>query len=298
MPKYKIADLTLNINEITDKKLSDSMLPYKIGDDEQGEPLINVTIKYSSDHMPIPQKNIIARRKISIYTMQNGEMSVSICDTNINTVFAYIHFSRDYDSVYVQLLDVDEIYNRFNVSTECFAFNVFDIVFQILIQHYNGFIFHASSIVHNNMGIAFSANSGTGKSTHTAIWQRVYPNTVMINDDAPAIRIVNKIPYIYGTPWAGTTGINSNIKVPLRAIVFLERGGINSICELSTLNCIKRFFAQVRKPVTSEHMSNVLNALDCIIAKAGTYILECNMEDNAAVTVENYLFEKGKKTYV
>ncbi len=49
---------------------------------------------------------------------------------------------------------------------------------------------HASAIVVGNSAYLFSASSGTGKSTHTKLWQECFGDkAVIINDDKPVIRI-------------------------------------------------------------------------------------------------------------
>ena len=292
MPIYRIADLVIALNDFNDKKLIEDFKPYLALEHSFDNADVNVNIEYFNNNkelgLPqIPEEGIIARQSISVYTNADDGLLVSICDFDINAVIAQIKFNKSFNNVCIMLAKLDGL---LNTEPVCFAKNIMDIMFQILIQNYNGFVFHASTIMHKGMGIAFSADSGIGKSTHTALWRKLYDDTVVINDDAPIIRVVDGKPYVYGAPWAGTTGINTNVKAPLRAIVFLERSGTNTICELSTLNSLKRFFSQIRNPVTTEQMTNVMVALDSVITKGGAYLLKCNMEDDAAITVENYLF--------
>ena len=48
--------------------------------------------------------------------------------------------------------------------------------------------------------------SGTGKSTHSRLWLKYIPDTKLLNDDNPAVRIMdNNTIMIYGTPWSGKT---------------------------------------------------------------------------------------------
>ena len=49
-------------------------------------------------------------------------------------------------------------------------------------------IFHGSSFIYKDMGIILSAKSGTGKSTHSRLWQK-YENVVVINDDKNILKI-------------------------------------------------------------------------------------------------------------
>lgn len=69
-----------------------------------------------------------------------------------------------------------------------------------------GFMLHASAIVVDNKAYLFSAPSGTGKSTHTKLWQECFGDkAIIINDDKPAIRIEEGKCFAYGTPFSGKT---------------------------------------------------------------------------------------------
>lgn len=66
-------------------------------------------------------------------------------------------------------------------------------------------LFHASLVRQDGVGYAFTAKSGTGKSTQTANWLRYLPGCDLMNDDNPIVRIVNGSVMIYGSPWSGKT---------------------------------------------------------------------------------------------
>ncbi len=69
---------------------------------------------------------------------------------------------------------------------------------------YNGILLHSSCVVVDGVAYAFSADSGTGKSTHTQLWlKRFGKRAHMLNDDKPALRIIDGKPYACGTPWSG-----------------------------------------------------------------------------------------------
>ena len=70
--------------------------------------------------------------------------------------------------------------------------------------NFNGIILHSSCIVVDGMAYAFSADSGTGKSTHTQLWlKHLGDRAYMLNDDKPAIRLIDGKVYACGTPWSG-----------------------------------------------------------------------------------------------
>ena len=97
----------------------------------------------------------------------------------------------------------------------------------------NIILLHASVLRYNGKGYPFIAKSGTGKSTHVSMWLQSIEDCDLINDDNPAIRIIDNQAFIYGTPWSGKTPCYRNIKVPLGAISQIVRAEENSVEKLS-----------------------------------------------------------------
>src|SRR5574344_200786 len=63
-----------------------------------------------------------------------------------------------------------------------------------ILSDYNGFFLHCSCLELNNHAFIFTAPSGTGKSTHTALWRKHFGKSVtMINDDKPIVRLENGV---------------------------------------------------------------------------------------------------------
>ena len=120
---------------------------------------------------------------------------------------------------------------------------------------------HSSCIAYKDKAILFSADSGTGKSTHTGLWKELYQDDVkFINDDKPIVRLVNDEVIAYGTPWSGKTDLNSNISAPLKGIVILKRGVNNEIKEVSLNEVIKEVFANIIVPTENKEIAS--KALD------------------------------------
>lgn len=90
------------------------------------------------------------------------------------------------------------------------------------------FLVHASVIVRDGLGYAFLGKSGTGKSTHTALWQEYLSGMELLNDDNPAIRIgTDGKVYVYGSPWSGKKNCYKNRRAELKALVRLEQAPFN-----------------------------------------------------------------------
>lgn len=111
--------------------------------------------------------------------------------------------------------------------------------------HHDGLMLHASAVMLGNRVYLFSGTSGTGKSTHTQLWQKVFGEQAkVINDDKPALRRLNGIWYAYGTPWCGKDGINTNESAPVAGICFLKQGQENKIRRLGQAEAIGKLVSQ------------------------------------------------------
>ena len=76
-----------------------------------------------------------------------------------------------------------------------------------------------------------SGSSGTGKSTHSALWHDLY-QTPLLNGDLNLLGIRNNIPYAYGLPWCGTSGICTPKDYLLGGIIFLKQAAIDQVQSL------------------------------------------------------------------
>jgi len=148
---------------------------------------------------------------------------------------------------------------------------------------------HASAVVYEDKAYLFSAPSGTGKSTHTTLWRKVFgeDNTFMLNDDKPVIRIKDGKVTVYGTPWSGKTDQNKNIGVPLQGICFLERSKENRIESISAKDAAFGILNQTIRPADGKNMSKLLDLLDRLLQQTTVYRMGCNMDDDAAHTAYN-----------
>ena len=151
---------------------------------------------------------------------------------------------------------------------------------------------HASSLAWRGHGIAFSANSGTGKSTHVGLWQQRFGDEVtVVNDDKPAIIFEGDKPLLCGTPWSGKSQINTNVMVPLDAIVFIERGEKNSIRRLDPLKSYFYLTSQLARPYYDINLGEKLVEFgERLLATVPIYCLTCNISTEAVETVVKEIF--------
>ncbi len=152
---------------------------------------------------------------------------------------------------------------------------------------FGGMMLHSSCVEKDGFAYLFSARSGTGKSTHTHLWLENLENTRIINDDKPALLRENGTWYACGTPFSGKTDENLDVKIPVRAIVFLFRGKDNKVKRLDKSMAAPLVLEQTINPVDKTLAVNMLDSLDLLLREVPVFTLHCNMEKDAAVTTYN-----------
>lgn len=165
-----------------------------------------------------------------------------------------------------------------------------------LMPKYNGVLFHGSALAFDDRGLLFTATSGTGKSTHSSIWRKVYGDRVrMINDDKPFIRLIEGKPYVFGSPWMGKHRLGGNLSVPLQGICILSRGKENQIYSVTPRDAMPILVQQCYRPENVSVLMDSMSILDSLSKNAGLYQIFCNMEDSAAKVVCEHIFLEGGK---
>lgn len=152
---------------------------------------------------------------------------------------------------------------------------------------YNGFMLHSSGVCVDGYAYLFSADPGTGKSTHTDLWRKYFGDerALIINDDKPAIRLIDDELYACGTPWSGKTDQNLNMRTPVGAIVFLERSADkNWVKEITPKEAIPLILGQTIRPAEREKMVELLTVLDTLLRRVKVYRLGCDMSMDAVKT--------------
>lgn len=153
---------------------------------------------------------------------------------------------------------------------------------------FDGIMLHSSCIVVDDKAYAFSADSGTGKSTHAQLWLKHFgKRAYMLNDDKPAIRIIDGKVYACGTPWSGKYDYSSPEIVELAGICFLERSDNNWIKRAETSKAVFNIFSQTVRALNSEKMDSLFNVIDKIFALVPLYEMGCNISDEAVMTAYN-----------
>lgn len=159
------------------------------------------------------------------------------------------------------------------------------LMFYTHLLKFDGMMLHASAVELNGKAYLFSGPCGTGKSTHTKIWQQTFGSAAQVfNDDKPALRCLEGKWYAYGTPWCGKDGINQNKKVPLAGICFLKQAPENKIRQLSPMEAIQRIISQTRRRFAQvENLDLMLQIVEKLALEIPVFELKNRPEPEAAL---------------
>lgn len=160
---------------------------------------------------------------------------------------------------------------------------------------YNIILLHGAAIAIKNRSYVFMAPSGTGKTTHVLNWKKIIPETVVINGDKPLVDVDQKL--IFGTPWCGKEGFNTNSSATIAGLISLERGLVNHISPTTFHEILPALIQQTYIPKDADsaikvyHLLGELNHIPC-------YKLTCNMDVDAALVAYEGIKRHEKSLYV
>lgn len=148
---------------------------------------------------------------------------------------------------------------------------------------FGGIMLHSSAVAYKGEAYLFSANSGTGKSTHTSLWLKEFgEDAVIINDDKPALRIIDGKIMCCGTPFSGKHDISENRLYPVKGIAFITRGEKNSIMPIPPSVSLPLFMEQTVRSFGMARADRFLALLSEILTRVPVHSLTCNMDPEAA----------------
>ena len=149
---------------------------------------------------------------------------------------------------------------------------------------------HASVIEKNGNALLFLGKSGTGKSTHSSLWQRFIPGCSLLNDDEPVVRVAEDgSVWVYGTPWSGKTPCYRNEKARVAAFVQLYQAPENRLSSLAPLHAFGYLFgSSCMMRTDADSKGFVFNTVADILQNTPVYRLDCR-PDEAAVRLTEQL---------
>lgn len=164
---------------------------------------------------------------------------------------------------------------------------------QAVLEH-DGVFVHASCVSMEGKSYLFLGKSGTGKSTHARQWLQAFPDSRLLNDDNPALRIEDGKVMVYGTPWSGKTSCYKNEGYPVAGIARLRQAKTNSF---SLLEGPEIFAVLLPSCSAIRQDAGLLEALYCTLIQIAEQVtvgcMECLPNIDAARVCYNSLYARG-----
>ena len=236
----------------------------------------------------MPKGAFIGRlRGFHCFSNPDGSISLIRRIDELDEVLAKIDIDANFQQANIEVFDVSGL-GGLGLEERLHAY--IGEAFAYLALSKGRLVFHSSALAYECAGICFSAPSGTGKSTHTALWKQYYgEKTEIINDDTPVLYIEDEKTVLSGSPWSGKTELNINKQIPLKGIVFLTRSKDNFIRRLTNLEAIQRIFTESKILQIPELFDSGIAVVSKILEKTPVYLLGCNISKDAVDLVKNTL---------
>lgn len=258
---------------------------------QEGPAQMRIVSRTAPEIIPPSGKQLMQVRNTTVLELPDGRRCHYQYDRKRERHYQMCCYKPDFSEVDITL-SIPEDGTELPAAEFEHAYAGFD--FASRLGYLGGAVLHGSAIAYKGQGVIFSAPSGTGKSTHTGLWKQCFgADVVHVNDDKPALRFEEDTIYMYGTPWSGKTDLNTNMRVPLHAVVFVERGETNAVRRLDLTESIYYLQTQVVQPYHDAAIGSLL--IDKMIKLAQTvpvYMLTCNMDREAAFVARKALFDQ------
>ncbi len=161
-------------------------------------------------------------------------------------------------------------------------FHAIRLLFLYRAQQSGRIAIHSASLYYREKTWLFAGSSGTGKSTHTNLWNAWF-HTPVINGDLNLIGLLDGQPMVFGTPWCGTSGVFHTGKLPLGGIIHLKQNGTNE-CQPLTKDAqtLSLLYRTISPSWTGELMDRNLQLAASISEKIYNTRLLCTKTPEAA----------------
>ena len=283
--------ISFNSDDRNDFSLLPSLIPFRVNTTLDG---LFFSLHVDDNLSPIPQDQ---RERIKDFDTGNGRTLVDEIKGG-----GYQYIIKDTKDKECCLLITDKDFKHCscalhgNYNMRSFGLNnALMLIFAFAGSCHDTLLIHASLVRHNGYGYAFTAKSGTGKSTQVSMWLKYIPGCDLMNDDNPIVRVIDGEAYIYGSPWSGKTPCYRNIKARLGAITQIKRAKENHVEKVSPVEA----FAYLLPACSSMKwdkviFGNICNTITKIIETSPIYILHCLPNKEAAEICSKELTKNEK----
>ena len=280
---FYIAGLLLRVCSRYELKDLRELSSFRQADSTQKTP----DAKYQIESLPadwaVCGERMLTQRQSAVYRW-NGQLHQYFYWSGRKDRYVLLVWQADNPTdytIYIQDEDRERLLDQFRLS----AF----LGMEWLLLHYNAFQLHASVIEWRGRGILFTAPSGTGKSTQAQLWHDI-EGAEIINGDRGILRRDDGRYRVYGSPYAGTSGIYVNQSAPVGAIVVLSQGQEDRLERLRPTNAFRKLYRESTVASWDAGFVETLTArLMELIGDVPVYHLACRPDEGAVETLKTEL---------
>ena len=215
---------------------------------------------------------------IKVY-MAGEDYFVEIAPLPSRPIVADIWISKDFTDGKISFRDgIPDSLKEFAIN------NALMLIYAFRTSTLGALEFHSSVTMNAGKGYMFLGKSGTGKSTHSSLWLKHIPGSVLLNDDNPVVRVHDDGTIrVYGTPWSGKTPCYKQESVPVGAIVRIRQSPENHIERLALSPAYASVMAStsglraIRSVADGMHQT-----LARLVSTVPCYTLDCRPDKEAA----------------
>lgn len=178
----------------------------------------------------------------------------------------------------------NEVFLNGNADSALFRFALWTGL-GVMLAPYETVAIHGSCIVYRNKAVLFLGASGTGKSTHTRLWQENIEGAHLLNDDSPFLRVEEGKVWAYGSPWSGKTPCYKQERYELIGCVRLSQAPYNKMRRLSILPAYGAIHPSCPPAFAYDEAlyDHISNFIDSLLSSVPCYHLECLPDKEASL---------------
>lgn len=226
---------------------------------------------------------------MTLTTIKAADITVSVsCCSDFSRHFAPYAADAGSPCDISVVVSGDEIRERQKSVPELDARSIeFYLIYEKIcdeLSRFDAFVLHAATLEYAGRAYAFSALSGTGKSTHAELWMSLLGKGCRyVNGDKPIIRAIDGgAPMAFGTPWTGKEGRGSNISAPLAGICFLVRDSKPSIRRVDKKEGLFRVLSASHQPKDHSLDDRFYGSVGNVVENVPMYELRCDISADSA----------------
>lgn len=149
---------------------------------------------------------------------------------------------------------------------------------------YNTLEIHASVVSNTGQAYLFLGESGAGKSTHSRQWLENIPDSELMNDDNPVVRILDDGTVMaYGSPWSGKTPCYRNVSAPAGAFVSIRQCKENKATAMNLFEAYATLYSSSSGLKGNTRFADLIHpTLERIATTVPFIYLDCRPDKEAA----------------